>query len=536
MRWIALLACLSACKPSPAPTVRPPTIFDTPRVGAEAPKPVSDEATSPTLRNELGSQSASDFDARPWVTELPWEANYAQYASGQRIGYSTISVSASELNAGRRLHIIRRDVIDASVVQGGGPPTEMELEAFESNVGQLKSFSLKTNRGGRKVLVEASLQQQQLKMVTTHEDEKTQSVMDYPDNTWGVLGVQAMLMQQPMQAGENRSGKVFLPGWNVVAQVELTAGQLEPTPLAGGSTPNLLPIEVSMTAKNLNIEARNWVDTRGEIQKTLTLSNPKILTLRVDRATRLMFEAERKFAQWRTNSVECIGDARRLHEREMATYIVDANGIDPYPLISQTATQRVRSIGPRAVEVSVFSRPESDQAVQEVPIDAELGSSALVQAEHEVIADLARDICQGMSAADSLPDRLNAAVSARVQLLPATNQFTASVQTARSMQGDDQARAILLIALLRNRGIAARLASGLYVESGLSSRARFQTWVEAWDGSSWISLDPRSGARADVGHLRLHVSDLTEDNPFMAVLPALEGLQRLQHLQIVPQP
>ncbi len=54
--------------------------------------------------------------------------------------------------------------------------------------------------------------------------------------------------------------------------------------------------------------------------------------------------------------------------------------------------------------------------------------------------------------------------------------------------GDARAKARLLAALLRNRGVAARLVTGLALSKGYQQLPHY--WVEAWVEERWLPLDP----------------------------------------------
>src|SRR5262249_960881 len=54
--------------------------------------------------------------------------------------------------------------------------------------------------------------------------------------------------------------------------------------------------------------------------------------------------------------------------------------------------------------------------------------------------------------------------------------------------GDPRAKSRLLVALLRNRGIPARLVTGVTLTKGLEQMAHY--WVEAWLDNRWLPMCP----------------------------------------------
>ena len=65
--------------------------------------------------------------------------------------------------------------------------------------------------------------------------------------------------------------------------------------------------------------------------------------------------------------------------------------------------------------------------------------------------------------------------------------------------------AVLLAVLLRQMGVAARLASGYMVETGERERraeGALHAWTEAYlPGAGWIGLDPTNGILCDHHHI-----------------------------------
>jgi hypothetical protein len=76
-------------------------------------------------------------------------------------------------------------------------------------------------------------------------------------------------------------------------------------------------------------------------------------------------------------------------------------------------------------------------------------------------------------------------------------------------RGSPSGKARLLVALLRSRGVPARLVGGLRLEDGARKRATI-SWVEAWLGGKWVPFDPSNGhyATLPANYLALYYGDL----------------------------
>lgn len=547
---LALLVCCAmqfGCEAPVVPTQRPPTIFDAKAADAGEPQ---EEAVEETLGGYLP-------DEQPWIEtkSLPWEASYVQYSDGKRLGFSIVEVVATSLSNGnadqkiRQIRVLRNDFVE-KIVEEREVVVQVELDSVESNTGELRYFTATTRSGDQEVVLngqlhrdrEMSLQTEEFKLDPRATIDKsreklntTRSSTPFPQDGWGTLGVQAVLMHRPMAPTEKRKAKVFVLGVNEFVEVEFVAGQWETTPVAGGKTLELLPIEVTMTMKDETSAARstNWVNEHGEIQKTVTFSQPSVVTFRVDRATTDRFVSELQFKRTIGKELEFSDATGDLTQIERSEFVVTAEGVDPYTLISQSENQRVTSLGPREAKVTLSRSFEftarADDSTQ-APQPGDLKESPLVPSKHEVVAALAKELCGPLEEPALIAEKLTDEVAARVQTVAMGPKIFNALATARKLEGDVNAKAILLIALLRNRGIPARMASGLRVDPS-ERRAVFHAWAEAFVDGHWQTLDPNRGAALVLDKIRMHVSTLDEANPFSVVLPTLEHIEAIKGIQ-----
>jgi transglutaminase-like putative cysteine protease len=78
----------------------------------------------------------------------------------------------------------------------------------------------------------------------------------------------------------------------------------------------------------------------------------------------------------------------------------------------------------------------------------------------------------------------------------------------REGRGDSGAKARLLVALCRSRGVPARLVSGVIRSAGPDQPLHY--WTEAWVNQQWLPMDPtrrRFDRPRMAGHLILHLGD-----------------------------
>jgi hypothetical protein len=113
----------------------------------------------------------------------------------------------------------------------------------------------------------------------------------------------------------------------------------------------------------------------------------------------------------------------------------------------------------------------------------------LTDAEKQKLSDQARQVTIGHEAAADVTEALYRFVDGRIHTEPTVDDHPISpLECLRDQAGDSSAKARLLVALLRCRGIQARLVTGLTLAHG--PEQRFHYWAEAWVQERWLSLCP----------------------------------------------
>lgn len=132
-----------------------------------------------------------------------------------------------------------------------------------------------------------------------------------------------------------------------------------------------------------------------------------------------------------------------------------------------------------------------------------------VQSDHPEIRRLATRVGSQKNSVDS---RMRRSVALMLKTLkPETGYigYADAVQTLRLGRGDCVGHAVLLAALARAQGIPARIAVGMAYADRFSGRRDVfspHAWVQAWDGTRWVSYDSAL-LDFDSTHVALAVDD-----------------------------
>ena len=107
----------------------------------------------------------------------------------------------------------------------------------------------------------------------------------------------------------------------------------------------------------------------------------------------------------------------------------------------------------------------------------------------EAIARQAAELCEGKENKTDMTEALFRFVTLQIKNEPTTSGHSArALECLKEKTGDCAAKSRLLVALLRSRGIPARIVTGVTLTKGPQQRGHY--WVEAWVYDHWISLCP----------------------------------------------
>ena len=529
---------------------------------AEEPSVVDSDSSAVGNKNQDSRTDSADdvqlsaVNDEPWIDSqsLPWRADYVQYKQGRQIGFSRVDVEDSR----EQLRILRSDWILSSMGATDARTniwTEHKLEAIESRTGQLREFTLVRNFGERNETIKGTLQRDtqgaKLRLSTdTKQDAdedgiKTHASIPWQEGSWGSLGIQSLLMRQPMQPGEKRMATVLIPGMNQIAEVQLVAGSLELTPLAGGRAPELLPIDVLMLTKTsdnelMGTQSRNWVNERGEIEKTLELTGARVTTFRVTRETTERLVAAVEMERMLNQQVDlelAPGETWDANSPLDTAFVIEMERIDPASVFLKTSVQRVESLDARSSRITV--RPSSlgelipfDTSNDQPPTSAETNPSQWIRSDHSLIKTLGERVAPADATPLEFARSATRLIADRVPLTSLDTSPPNSMNALQARKGDFVDHACLLAAVLRQRAIPARVVGGLKVEAGAIPRLVFWMWTEAWINERWIGLDATSGTPVGRGYLAIGRDDLAAENPYTMILSVMRHIGAVSRAQL----
>ncbi|MEM7560378.1 MAG: transglutaminase domain-containing protein, partial [Planctomycetota bacterium] len=451
-----------------------------------------------------------------------WEL---QYLGGTRIGYFHTEISQSD----GMVRVHRKGVLSVGAKDSGAKLFVVDTRARELMNGELYDFDEKNTLDGEPVSsIAATRDDDKLKLDLAQGDggNKSTQFLDWKPGTWGVLGLQSMLMHDPIEPGERRTCDILNSSWDAIITLEVTASEPQMTPLAE-SQRSLIPIEVVSRVGEQESASRHWVTEDGMIYKTVSLGAQRLSSFRVSEelgksVADEMFAAE----QW-TASATYRGVLPTLTQKN-ATFQVESDGASElHKQFVEDSRQSLRSISPQLLEVSIADpRDIKPGGVPKQPESVYLESSFWMPADHGSIAALAGNMSSEIESLNSVTGVL--ALAKRFSTATETEEMqptvTNALLTARHMRGDEKDQAILFATLLRQLKVPARLGFGIELQS-TQQKLVLKVWTEAWTENRWIPIDVSSGSWLSVDCIKMFHAAFAERNPYVHFLRVLETLR-----------
>ena len=226
-----------------------------------------------------------------------------------------------------------------------------------------------------------------------------------------------------------------------------------------------------------------------------------------------------------------------LEKAQRVDYVVESKSNDPYGLLSRESNQSVRSETAFRCALTVW-RPEIDGPAppssghagpHQAPPSADCSaSSMMINKDDDNIAKLASALAGDAIEPATVAMKFTEGVFKSIRKKSFSRALSSAEEVARKLEGDSTEHAVLLAALLRNRGIPARIASGVLAsESAQGSSFAYHMWTEAWLEDRWLPLDATLGTVTGCGHIKFLETPLSESNPYSALLPVMTTMGQL---------
>ena len=484
----------------------------------------SPPTTSPQAPSDPASTKVATTSSQLRET---WDVIYLQ---GAKVGYTHTKYEPVEERGRAGIRVSSESRLTFKRF-GASIDQQIVVKSDESLDGGLLGFSSQIG-GPAPIVTFGIVESGQLKITTVSQGQKTPSQIPWPATSGGFFATELSLERKPLRPGEKRQIRHLIPGYNVPADNNLEAIQYETTELLGESGELLKIHSVVGPIAGETIESYLWTDRTGQVRKMMMpgLGQASYRTTK-DIALEKPSDPAFDLGEFATVRV-----GRRLlgpHQTRRIVYRIRLSGADPSHVLRTGPTQSVTAEDDHTVRVVVRAlRPDDpekiDSSLVSPPTELDTSPNNMIQSADRRIVELAFSVAAEEIDPWRIARQLEGLVRSKVRVQNFSTAFATAAEVAQTLEGDCTEHAVLLAALCRARRIPARVAMGLVYYPDAQGFA-YHMWNEVWVRDRWIPLDATLGLGGIGGaHLKLVDSDLDGANAFVAFLPVLQVLGRLE--------
>jgi hypothetical protein len=447
---------------------------------------------------------------------------------GVRVGHSRTAIRRITRDA---QELLRIDSLTRLAIRRFGTPIEIEIRftSVETLEGRLVECSSATVQGGTSIATEGRVMDNQLRLKTTTKGKTLSRAIPWSVEYGGFYALQQSLSRTPMQPGQRRTLRALEVADERVATTELSAREHEAVKLLE-ETRQLLRIDTVTTLGDQTSRGAVWTDRAGEIWKSST----EMLGAEAVRTTKEIALGDGKPAELdiaRKVSVPLDRPLARPHQTRRIRYRARLDGGDPAKVFVAGTTQQVHSLDAHTAEVTVFAVRPGDgrgnpDAKDDPPSPQDREPNNWIQSDDPKIVALAKQAAGDRSDPWEVAVALEKTARGWIRESDYSRGFDSAADVIESRRGDCTEHAVLLAALVRARGIPARVAIGLVYQD---QKFLYHMWDEVYLGGRWIPLDATL-AQGGIGgaHLKLAHSNLEGASAYASVLPVAQVAGRLK--------
>jgi hypothetical protein len=510
---LILVAMCGGCSPPPRPIL-----------GKNQPETTAETVLDPRVETDVeGVEEILPFTK-------PWETWQAYYINGRHVGYSHVNVALQSDSPDSLVSV----TIEDQLAIRRGPSTvvqRLDQTSLETRDGELVSFNAELRVGPALTRYSGSVDDGTLTVTTIRGTKKSNQSLPWQSSFRGPAGLQQSLLASPIDRGQQRRLQALVPIRFDVATFEFDCRHLASIAMPDGTIHQTREIEVAMKMENSPpINTVLWADENGKVIKTLT---PALDLSAFDSTREAATEGIVASDDILTaTAIEVDGTLEKPQETKTATFRItprtgakdpgDASAFAAHP--GQWVQKRESGAYEIFVSRGADSVPPVDyQSPNLTPTNQDSRSGPLVDSGHTLVKQLADTAIAKKNEQARLALELTRSTHSLIRNKNYTKGFVPASEVARSGEGDCTAHAVLLTAMLRARGIPARVAIGLvYVPAEPKPRMAYHMWTIAYINDQWLHFDATlPGGYAPADRIMLTTNSLDSGNEYESLGPVL---------------
>ena len=450
------------------------------------------------------------------------------YLNNQRVGYGRVVVREEKRS---RDTILQSDVEEHLSIRRFGQELKISVKTHteETKDGKLLSYSYEmTNPPLQSTRSTGRIEGRFLTIETTVGGRTTTRKLDWDPTVRSPLYQDRLLRDPPLEPGDKRSFKAFMPEATRVVDIKVSADDYREVKLHDGTMKRLLGIRISQSLLP-GISTKAFLDKDGSsLRSETSLLGMQMVTYTVPQAVALEEIKGAELDVAVTSLIEVNNPQVDLHGRRSAVYRIRTPGRDVSEILPEGATQSIRKLTDESAEVTVssLSVPRNIQR-STTKEKSYLADTTFLQTTDARVRDHARKAAAGSQDPGTIAERMEKYVYRELKKKNFSTALGSAAEVAKNLEGDCTEHACLLAAMLRAERIPSRVVVGLVYAERFGAFGGHM-WTEAWLDGKWVPLDATLGRGGiGAGHLRLADSDMADEGP--APVTAFVPLLNLLH-------
>ncbi len=461
----------------------------------------------------------------------PRESWDAVYIKGKRVGYFHTQVKPVQ-DKGRDLFRVQIDMSLSFARNGDSVTIETLYGTIETPEGAVLRLDSRTLASKQEMRIFGDVVNGEMTLTFEGSGQKQQKTIPWGTDVRGPYGAEMSMARKPMQPGESREVKIFIPDHNRIGLAKLQAKQVESVTLGGGVKRDLLRVEQNNYMDDQPVPGHAqtfWADPTGQILRN---SNPSLGGMETYRTTREAAMRNLSGPKFDLSAASLIRVRRQIpnptNTRDVV-YDLTLQGDDPAKVFPNdrrqtltpgttpgTARLVVRTAGPEVGE----SNPE--------PLEAKyLRANALITSEDKRVIELASRATAGLVDPWQKASAIQHWVYTNVKNKNFETAFAAANEVARDLEGDCSEHSVLTAAMCRAVGVPCRVVIGL-LYGDRPTGFGFHMWNEVHVNGRWVAIDSAwDQSSVDAVHVKLSESSLDGVSPYETFLSIVRVFDKL---------
>ena len=493
-----------------------------------------------------------DDPSLKWIAaeEMPRETWEVQYFANSPVGFFHRKIDVSKTLGSSYFRHEAESRIRVSL-KGKSQEQRIRVMTIERDNGELVTIEGSLEMGLNKQSFKGNVSQDVLRLTGDENGQPYSVNIEWRKDYRGPFAVDQSMLRRPLQPRETRKLRYFDPILKKVIDGRLEASDYIMTPTLFGGSKELLEVRNIGIYGDDGSQSLLWVDKKGEGFKSYVQAND-ILSFRTEPIAAQIIASIADLRAIEFVSIPLNGPVDRLTSApgELASIVfrISHRSEEPYRMFADRTGQRIRSIDPKTVEVTVFKNggeldPLLDTDFASKVDAGTLASSEFVpkntpQVQKLAAALIASDKTLSPDSASNT-DKANTCrreLQKRMSLKDFDKQLGSITELLRSRQANCIEQALLLASTCRALDIPARIAMGVKFNRSTEAPAMiFHAWIEIRDEARWVPMDSTDDAfPTPLDRIKIRESNFNGANPYLEILNVYRLLPDLE-IQVMPR-